>query len=177
MVNCDIVYLSLWCAAAHSAWHLLFLFLINLPSPSSHLSLLCTRTIGSGSLVDLTVLIDEKLSATAAHAIGERARWQIMERLPQVGRMVRLSVRLRCRTHTSKSCLVSGAGIDKSYSASCVHFVSFPYVILYLIHRHQYSTELNTCPHNPPIILIMLITGERCTCPHTVHGDSVSTAL
>jgi Dimerisation domain of Zinc Transporter len=126
MVNCDIFYLSLWCTAAHSAWHLLFLFLINLPSPSSHLSLLCTRTIGSGSLVDLTVLIDEKLSATAAHAIGERARWQIMERLPQVGRMVRLSVRLRCRTHTPKSCLVSGAGTDKSYSSILCAFSVIP---------------------------------------------------
>ena len=33
----------------------------------------------------MTVLVDEKLSATAAYAIGERARWQIMESLPQVG--------------------------------------------------------------------------------------------
>lgn len=32
----------------------------------------------------MTVLVDEKLSATAAYAIGERARWQIMESLPQV---------------------------------------------------------------------------------------------
>lgn len=58
-----------------------------MPLPLAHTTPLpagCTRTIGSGSLVDLTVLIDEKLSATAAHAIGERARWQIMERLPQV---------------------------------------------------------------------------------------------
>ena len=49
-----------------------------------HLPSFCIRTIGSGSLVDLTVLIDEKLSATAAHSIGERARWTIMDKLPQV---------------------------------------------------------------------------------------------
>ena len=40
----------------------------------------------------MTVLVDEKLSATAAYAIGERARWQIMESLPQVGYGVRVCV-------------------------------------------------------------------------------------
>lgn len=42
------------------------------------------RTVGSGSLVDLTVLTDVKISASAAHAIGEKARWKILESLPYV---------------------------------------------------------------------------------------------
>ena len=62
---------------------LLYLCTTPLSFPSSSLPLF-RRTIGSGSLVDLTVLIDEKLSATAAHSIGERARWAIMDNLPQV---------------------------------------------------------------------------------------------
>ena len=52
------------------------------------IEIMSPRTIGSGSLVDLTVLIDEKLSATAAHSIGERARWKIMDSLPQVRAMM-----------------------------------------------------------------------------------------
>lgn len=42
------------------------------------------RSVGSGSLVDMTVTTDMKLSTSAAHAIAERTRWQIMESLPQV---------------------------------------------------------------------------------------------
>jgi divalent metal cation (Fe/Co/Zn/Cd) transporter len=42
------------------------------------------RTIGSGSLVDLTILTDMKISATAANAIGQQTRWKIMESFPQV---------------------------------------------------------------------------------------------
>ena len=42
------------------------------------------RTIGSGSLVDLTILTDMKISATAANSIGQQTRWKIMESFPQV---------------------------------------------------------------------------------------------
>jgi divalent metal cation (Fe/Co/Zn/Cd) transporter len=42
------------------------------------------RTVGSGSLVDLTVLTDNKISASAAHVIGEKARWKILESIPYV---------------------------------------------------------------------------------------------
>lgn len=37
------------------------------------------RTVGSSSLVDLTVLTDVMLSSSAAQAISERVRWRIME--------------------------------------------------------------------------------------------------
>jgi divalent metal cation (Fe/Co/Zn/Cd) transporter len=43
-----------------------------------------TRTIGSGSLVDMTILTDNKISATAAHAIGEKVRWKVIENFPPV---------------------------------------------------------------------------------------------
>lgn len=42
------------------------------------------RSVGSGSLVDLTVLTETKLSTSAAHAIAESTRWRVMESLPQV---------------------------------------------------------------------------------------------
>ncbi len=38
-----------------------------------------TRSVGSGHLVDITVLTDMKLSSSAAHGIGERLRWHVME--------------------------------------------------------------------------------------------------
>mmetsp|Transcript_9076 Transcript_9076/g.15081 ORF Transcript_9076/g.15081 Transcript_9076/m.15081 type:complete len:451 (+) Transcript_9076:901-2253(+) len=41
------------------------------------------RRVGSGSIVDMTVLTDFKISATAAAAIAERARWHIIEKFPQ----------------------------------------------------------------------------------------------
>lgn len=40
------------------------------------------RSVGSGSIVDMTVLTELKLSATAAHAIAERTKWYIMENFP-----------------------------------------------------------------------------------------------
>ena len=42
------------------------------------------RTIGSGSLVDLTVQTDSKLSSSAAHSVGERTRWRILEKIPNI---------------------------------------------------------------------------------------------
>jgi hypothetical protein len=41
------------------------------------------RSVGSGSLVDLTIFTETKLSTSAAHAIAERTRWQIIESVPQ----------------------------------------------------------------------------------------------
>jgi divalent metal cation (Fe/Co/Zn/Cd) transporter len=43
-----------------------------------------TRAIGSGNLVDMTILTDNKISATAAHAIGEKVRWKVIESFPSV---------------------------------------------------------------------------------------------
>jgi divalent metal cation (Fe/Co/Zn/Cd) transporter len=42
------------------------------------------RRVGSDHIADLTVLIDAKLSASAAHAVGERVRWTMMETFPTV---------------------------------------------------------------------------------------------
>lgn len=42
------------------------------------------RRVGSGSLVDLTVLTDIKLSNSAAESIAERARWMILNSFPNV---------------------------------------------------------------------------------------------
>eukprot|EP01036_Dinobryon_divergens_P023053 gene23053-31370_t len=41
------------------------------------------RAVGSGNLVDMTVLTDVKLSSSAAHAIAERTRFVVMDRFPQ----------------------------------------------------------------------------------------------
>ncbi len=42
------------------------------------------RRVGSGSLVDLVVLIDPKLSSSAAHTIAEKTRWKIMQSVPNI---------------------------------------------------------------------------------------------
>eukprot|EP01038_Epipyxis_sp_PR26KG_P005176 gene5176-7203_t len=42
------------------------------------------RSVGSGNLVDLTVIVDMKLSSSAAHSIAERTRWKIMDAYPQI---------------------------------------------------------------------------------------------
>lgn len=42
------------------------------------------RRVGSGSLVDLVVLIDPKLSSSAAHTIAEKTRWKIMQSVPHI---------------------------------------------------------------------------------------------
>lgn len=42
------------------------------------------RNVGSGSLVDMTIFTDMKLSTSAAHAIAEQARWKVIETLPNV---------------------------------------------------------------------------------------------
>jgi hypothetical protein len=41
------------------------------------------RSVGSGSIVDITILTEVKLSASAASAIAERVRWEVMEQFPQ----------------------------------------------------------------------------------------------
>ena len=40
------------------------------------------RSVGSGSIVDLTVMTEVKLSASAAHAIAERTKWRLLEQFP-----------------------------------------------------------------------------------------------
>lgn len=42
------------------------------------------RSAGSGSLVDLTIVIDDQLSASAAQSISEKTRWAIIENLSRV---------------------------------------------------------------------------------------------
>lgn len=42
------------------------------------------RRVGSGSLVDMSVLTQPKLSTSAAQEIAERTRWQVMEAFPSV---------------------------------------------------------------------------------------------
>ena len=42
------------------------------------------RSVGSGSLVDMTIFTDMKLSTSAAHALAERTRWKVIEDLPNV---------------------------------------------------------------------------------------------
>jgi len=44
-----------------------------------------TRSAGSGSLVDLTIVINDQLSSlTAAQSVAERVRWSIIESLPRL---------------------------------------------------------------------------------------------
>ena len=40
--------------------------------------------LNSGSLVDMTLLVDQKISSSAAMAIAERVRWKIIEDIPSV---------------------------------------------------------------------------------------------
>ena len=42
------------------------------------------RSVGSKSIVDVTVLTENKISASAAQSIAERVRWQIMAGVPNV---------------------------------------------------------------------------------------------
>ncbi len=55
-----------------------------------------TRSIGSSSLIDLTVLTDTKLSASAAQALSERVRWKLLDTYPHV-------VDALVRTHSSST--------------------------------------------------------------------------
>lgn len=57
-----------------------------------------SRTVGSSSLVDLTVLTDAKISASAAQIISEKVRWKILEVDPNV-----VDVMVRTQS-TSKLC-------------------------------------------------------------------------
>lgn len=43
-----------------------------------------TRSVGSGEVVDILILTDTKISVSSSHAIAERARWSILQKMPSV---------------------------------------------------------------------------------------------
>lgn len=43
-----------------------------------------TRNVGSSSIVDLTILTDTKITASAAQSLSERVRWKLLDAFPQV---------------------------------------------------------------------------------------------
>jgi hypothetical protein len=57
------------------------------------------RSIGSGSLVDMTLLVEQQISSSAANAISEKVRWSIIEEIPSV-----MDVLVRTVTDTAKVC-------------------------------------------------------------------------
>ena len=58
-----------------------------------------SRSIGSGSLVDMTLLVGQQISSSAANAISEKVRWTIIEEIPSV-----LDVLVRTVTEATKAC-------------------------------------------------------------------------
>ncbi len=58
-----------------------------------------SRSIGSGSLVDMTLLVEQQISSSAATAISEKVRWSIIEEIPSV-----MDVLVRTVTDTTKAC-------------------------------------------------------------------------
>lgn len=55
-----------------------------------------TRSVGSNSLIDLTILTDTQLSASAAQTLSDRVRWKLLDTYPEV-------VEALVRTHSSST--------------------------------------------------------------------------